>query len=141
MSWDEIYHLSSPALITIVIMTIMFGVKRIPHIPNDAIPWLAMLLGVLLYPWVDSHDVKQNHAEDWSPRKFLVGLLIGAAGVGIHQGFNSINDRRKNTRDNDILDEAVRTNTVTPEIKKIAIKQELEKALVDLKAEAKEPKP
>lgn len=71
----DLDQLPRPVLVAVVITIVCRAIKAIPNIRDWTIPWVALLLGSLIYPAL---------VRLWTVESMIAGLIIGGATVGLY---------------------------------------------------------
>lgn len=79
----KILNSSSPVLVAIVIMFIVWGLKKAPAFPGWLLPFAAMALGAVFYPML----------EGWTQKTLIQGLCVGGLAVAFNQQFRQLLER------------------------------------------------
>jgi hypothetical protein len=67
--------LGTAAALAIVITVVGRAVKMLPSIPDWVIPWVALVMGGVGYPFLQ---------RTWTPMAIIGGIIIGATVVGLY---------------------------------------------------------
>ncbi len=79
---DQLLAVSPRIALVLVLCVVGYWLKRSP-LPNWIIPWALIVLGALAYPIIA--DVKDDDTAQLVIFNVMLGMLFGAASVGLHQ--------------------------------------------------------
>lgn len=77
---EKILNASSPVLVSVVVMFIVWGLKKAPFFANWLLPFAAMALGATFYPML----------EGWTQKTILQGTAVGGLAVCFNQQFKQL---------------------------------------------------
>jgi hypothetical protein len=91
----NINELAPPLVLSFVLNGFGYFLKQTPYSKDWAIPFILMILGAIIYPFVAELDKMQFNVKSITVFNALIGAGIGALAVGLNQAFKQFTKRNE----------------------------------------------
>jgi hypothetical protein len=84
---DSILKMSPPVALMVGLNSLMYYLRRTPHIPLWLVPWVIMILGAVTYPMITNSGDMIFTVPYPLVAQSIIGFIIGFAAIGVHRLF------------------------------------------------------